>query len=88
MDINSIKYIIFDYTEVDKIDFNQVLETSIDTLRLNVDNTKTIVKWVGDEPSCISNLTSKSIIYNNNDITVILNGPEWTWGDAFSGTTE
>lgn len=88
MDINNINYIIFDYIEVDKIDFNQVLETSIDTLRLNVDSTRTTVKWIGDEPSCISNLTSKSIIYNNDEMLVILDSPEWAWNNPYSGTTD
>lgn len=88
MDINNIKYIIFDYSEVNKIDFNEVLETSIETLRITEDATKTIVKWIGDEPSCISNLTSKSIIYNNDEMLVILDSPEWAWNNPYSGTTD
>ena len=74
MDIN---YIIFDYSEIDKIDFEQVLETSIDTIKLSLDGTKTFVKWIGDEPSFISKLDSKSIIYNNEEILIILSQPEW-----------
>lgn len=85
MDIN---YIIFDYAEVDKIDFNQVLETSIDTLRITEDGLRTSVKWIGDEPACVSNLTTKSNIYNNQEMLIILNGPEWTWNNPISGTTE
>jgi hypothetical protein len=80
-----INYIIFDYSEIDKIDFNQVLETSIETLRLNNDGTKTFVKWIGEEPECVSNLTSKSVIYNNEEILEILNQPEWS--TPISGTT-
>jgi len=80
-----INYIIFNYSEIDKIDFNQVLETSIETLRLNNDETKTFVKWIGEEPECVSKLTSKSIIYNNEEILQILNQPEWS--TPISGTT-
>ena len=38
-------YIIFNVSEVDKVDFNQVLETSAETLRRSVDGTKTFIKW-------------------------------------------
>ena len=38
-------FAIFSLTEIDKIDFTQVLETSADTLRKSVDETKTFVKW-------------------------------------------
>jgi hypothetical protein len=82
-----IKYIIFDYSEVDKIDFNQVLETSIDTLRLTDDGLKTFVKWIGDEPECISTLNSKSIIYNNEEMIEILQEEEWIISIPVSGTT-
>jgi hypothetical protein len=38
-------YIIFNVSEVDKVDFTQVLETSAETLRKSVDGTKTFIKW-------------------------------------------
>lgn len=38
-------YIIFNVSEIDKVDFNQVLETSAETLRRSVDGTKTFIKW-------------------------------------------
>jgi hypothetical protein len=82
------KYIVFDNTEIDKVDFDKVLDTSKDTLRYNNDRTKTIVKWIGDEPSFISELDSKSIIYNNEEILIILTEPEWVAIPAVSGTTE
>ena len=33
-------YAVFSLTEIDKINFSEVLETSVDTLRRNTDNTK------------------------------------------------
>jgi hypothetical protein len=72
-----LKYVIFDYAEVDKIDFNEVFETSIETLRLTEDGLRTFVKWIGDEPSCVLKLTSKSIIYNSVEMMDILDQPEW-----------
>ena len=82
-----LKYVIFDYSEVDKINFDEVFETSIETLRLTEDGLKTFVKWIGDEPQCVSNLTSKSTIYNNEEILIILDNPEWVGNNLISGTT-
>lgn len=79
------KYIIFEYSEVDKIDFNQVLDTSIDTLRKNEDGSKTIVKWIGDQPQCVSELLTKSQVYTYNEIKPIIDGPEWSFSNIFDG---
>ena len=38
-------FAIFSTTEIDKIDFSLVLETSADTLRRSTDGSKTFVKW-------------------------------------------
>ena len=83
-----LRYVIFNYAEVDKIDFNEVFETSIETLRLTEDGLRTFVKWIGDEPSCVSNLTSKSIIYNNEEMLDILDQPEWVGDEPTDETTE
>lgn len=76
--IYELRYVIFDYSEVDKIDFSQVLITSIETLRLSVDGLKTFVKWLGETPSCVDTLTTKGPILNNEEILQILSTPEWT----------
>jgi hypothetical protein len=39
------QYMIFSLTEVDTIDFNEVLQTSAETLRKSNDGTKSFVKW-------------------------------------------
>jgi hypothetical protein len=80
-----MNYLILDYSEIDKVNFDEILITSIDTLRLNNDGTKTFIKWIGNEPSFVSELGSKSIIYNNEEILEILNQPEWS--TPISGTT-
>ena len=76
--LEELRYVIFDYSEVNKIDYNQVLITSQETLRLSLDGLKTFVKWIGDTPSCVQSLTTKSPIMNNDEILVILSTPEWT----------
>ena len=70
---------IFNVSELDQIDFTQVLETSIDTVRKSVDQTKTFVKWDGQEiPSSVQGLTTKEGPYTYDEILAILVTPEWT----------
>ena len=70
---------IFNVSESPLIDFSQVLETSIDTVRRSVDGTKTFVKWDGNTiPSSVDSLTTKEGPYTYDEILTILNGPEWT----------
>lgn len=73
------EFIIFPTSELNKIDFDQVLETSADTVRKSVDGTKTFVKWKGPTaPSCISTLTGTEGPYTYDEILAILSTPEWT----------
>ncbi len=70
---------IFNVSELDAIDFNQVLETSADTVRKSVDETKTFVKWDGVTiPSSVDSLTTKEGPYTYEEILAILTTPEWT----------
>jgi len=72
------KFMIFSVTEIEKIDFTQVEETSAETLRLSVDKTKTFVKWDLDMPAFINDLTTKEGPYTYDEILVILATPEWS----------
>ena len=72
------RFVIFNITELNQIDFNQVFETSIDTVRKSVDETKTFVKWDGTMPTCVSNLTTKQGPYTYDEILMILSTSEWT----------
>ena len=72
------KYIIFNVSELDKIDFNEVQETSVDTIRKSVDETLTFVKYDGDEmPPSVLSLTTKQGPYTQTEILEIINTPEW-----------
>jgi len=71
-------FMIFNMSEINQIDFSQVLETSADTVQKSVSETKTFVKWDGAMPDCVFNLTTKEGPYNYNEILSILNTPEWT----------
>ena len=78
MAYNNRNFMIFNVSELNTIDFTQVLETSLDTVRKSVDETKTFVKWDGDIPSSVSSLTTKEGPYNYEEILTILSTPEWT----------
>lgn len=80
------EFIIFNVSELDKIDFTQVLETSEDTIRKSVDETKTFVKWDGEAPSCISTLTTAEGPYTYEEILDILSTDEWTAPMPLSGS--
>jgi len=76
--INDELYIIFDVSEINKIDFNQVEETSENTLRKSVNKLKTFVKWVGSTPTCVQNLTTKVGPYTHEQMSIILSTTEWS----------
>ncbi len=86
-------WVIFDCTELSTINFSQVEETSIDTVRKSVDGSQTFVKYsfttyylnenqdsplVDTMPSSVEALTTKSQPYSYNEILTILSGPDWT----------
>ena len=67
-------YVIINASEVGTVDFSQVNETSADTLRYSLDNSKTFVKFEGSTPSFLSGKTQ----YNHSQICTILDGTDWT----------
>ena len=70
----SRNYVIIDSSEVSSVDFNQVLETSADTLRYSLDNSKTFVKYEGNKPRFLYGKTA----YTHSEILSILSGSDWT----------
>ena len=77
-DYENRQFMIFNVNELDNIDFNEVLETSKDTVRKSIDGTKTFVKWEGNIPSSVQSLTTKEGPYTYEEILTILQSPEWT----------
>lgn len=72
------KYVILLYSDIDKVDFNEVLETSAETVRVSIDGTLTFVKYDGEMPASISNIPSVSQEYNRDEFLTILASSEWT----------
>ena len=70
-------YVIIDASEVSSVDFDQVLETSAETLRYNRAGTQTFVKYEGDTPSFLEGKTA----YDRSEMLTILANEEWTADD-------
>ena len=70
----SVKYVILDADEVGDIEFAEVLETSADTLRLNVAETQTVVKYEGAKPRFLYGKDT----YTHSEILTIMATSAWT----------
>lgn len=71
----SRKYVIINADEVSSVNFDQVDETSADTVRFSLDGTKTFVKFDTDTtPSFLDGKTQ----YSHSEILTILATDEWT----------
>ena len=71
----SRKYVIINADELDSVNFDQVDETSADTVRYNVAGTKTFVKFDSDTtPSFLGGKTQ----YTHSEIITILATDAWT----------
>jgi len=72
-------FMIFSTSETGSVDFNEVLETSSETLRLSVDGSKTFVKWDSESvPTSVANLNTSEGPYTYTEILNILTGSAWT----------
>ena len=67
------KYVIITASEVSSVDFSKVLDTSANTLRYNNDNSKTFVKYEGDQPSFLDGKTE----YTHDEILIELAKDSW-----------
>ena len=68
------KYVIISNSDVSSVNFDQVLETSAQTLRFSLDGSATFVKFEGDTPSFLAGKTQHS----HSEMLTILAGSEWT----------
>jgi hypothetical protein len=75
---NPYYHVIFSVSEIDKINWGEVHEGSPSDLRKSVDGTKTFVKWEGNTPLFVENLTTKEGPYNYFRFISIIRTSEWT----------
>ena len=71
-------YVIIPYSEINIIDFDQVLETNANTVRKSIDGAKTFIKYEGEMPSSVVAVEDKSQEYNYEEILEILHTTEWS----------
>jgi hypothetical protein len=72
------QFAIFSTTELNQIDFTEVLETSAETVRVSTDGTKTFVKWDAETPPpSVQALTTLQGYYTYEEMLDILSGEEW-----------
>ena len=69
-----MNYTILNTKELDSVNFDEVEETSENTLRYNNANTEFLLKFEGNTPSFLEGKT----LYDYDGIMEILNRPEWT----------
>jgi len=70
-----MNYVIYEIKDVLNIDFSKIEETSLQTLRLSIDGTKTILKFSGETPLFLKDCKQ----YNHQEILVIINNPDNGW---------
>jgi hypothetical protein len=72
------QFAIFFTTELNQIDFTEVLETSAETCRLSTDGSLTFVKWDAETPPpSVQALTTIQGYYTYEEMLDILSGEEW-----------
>ena len=85
MDYTDRNFMILNVSEINKINFSEVLETSAQWLRKSVNNQKTLIKW--DEstaPTFVQTLTTSEGPYTYDEIITILNSSEWNESPTFN----
>jgi hypothetical protein len=82
-----IKYITFNLSEADKINFEDVFENSVYTLRVSKSNIS-FVHYAGDMPTSIQSLNTKSQEYTIYEILSLLENSDWIiFEEGITGTT-
>ncbi len=72
-------YLIFNVSEIYLVDFNEVFETSVETLRYSLDQTKTLIKYDSyQNPSFYESMVTKEGTYTHEEIGSIMATSAWT----------
>ena len=73
MSFQNRKWIIVNVSDITSEMITSAIQTSMDTLRKSLDNSKAILKWDGDTPSVFDGMTT----YNHSEILIELAKSEW-----------
>ena len=75
--MNNNTYATFDLSELYKVNFNEVLQTDGETIRISVDGLKGILSWTGGIPSSVKTISTLSPLYNQDEMIDICLTSEW-----------
>ena len=67
-------FVILQSAEVDSINFNEVMENSVDTLRFSLNGEQTFVKYEGSKPSFLDGKDKLT----TDEMLTLLAGSDWT----------
>ena len=68
------KWVIVNVSDITDEMISSAIQTSIGTLRKTLDDSKAILKWDGDTPSCFDGMTT----YTHSEIRTELAKSAWT----------
>lgn len=71
-------FIIIPVGSLSQVDFEQVLDTSAESVRKSVDGQSALLKWIGEMPSTVSAIQTKSQVYDETQILTELANSTWT----------
>ncbi len=89
--MNTSTYVVVDISELNNIDYSQVLQTSSNTVRKNIEQTKFILKYDGQRPSTIQTLEANDKLFtyfgteflNHPQILAVVSDVEWVGTQSF-----
>lgn len=76
------QYLILNISEINLVDFETIAQTSTTTLRKSIDGQKTVIKWFGEKPDWVDNLSTKEGPYSELEILTIMANSIWAFVDG------
>ncbi len=76
-DYTNRRFVIFDTSEKEKVNYDEVYETAADTLRLSGDGLKTFVEYDLPMPQSVEQLETKTEPLTIEQLLIILDSKEW-----------
>lgn len=78
--MNHNTYATIELTDIDKIDFTQIGETSVFTIRKSLDDTQFVIKWLeGYIPTFITDASVVPVgTYNHEQALALMSTPAWS----------
>lgn len=78
--MSEFKYIMFDKSEYSKLNLSELLVNCAEPVRISQTTQNGYVKYIGNMPSSVSLLNSKSDEYSKTEIAPFLQNENWRAG--------